>query len=112
MTTLVQILKSETQSLKEEMSIISNENRYEIIDQQQTNKSLDNILDAIQLLNNNGLKLTTEDETGHYSGGYNYINSMYVNSPLSFDVLIKKANDVLFKNNMEHLRIVKVNPFL
>ena len=76
------------QIIKEELGNILNENRYEIIDPQQTNKSLDNILDAIQLLNNNGLKLTPEDKSGHYSGGYKHINSMYVNSPLSFDILI------------------------
>lgn len=102
--------KSELQQIiREEIRTILNENRYEIIDPQQTNKSLDNILDAIQLLNNNGLRLTPEDKSDHYSDGYKHINSMYVNSPLSFDVLIRKANDVLFKNNMEHLRIIKAS---
>ena len=33
-------------------------NRYEIIDPQQTEQSLDTILDAIQLLNQNGLQWT------------------------------------------------------
>lgn len=95
------------QIIREELSNVVNQNRYEIIDPQQNDKSLNNILDAIQLLNNNGLKLTPEDKSGHYSGGYKYINSMYVNSPLSFDVVIRKANDILFKNDMEHLRIIK-----
>lgn len=82
-------------------------NRFEIIDPQQTEQSLDMILDAIQLLNSNGLQLTPEDKSGHYAGGYKHINSIYVNSPLSFDEVIRKANDVLFKNNMEHLRIIE-----
>jgi hypothetical protein len=82
-------------------------NRYEIIDPQQTEQSLDMILDAIQLLNQSGLQLTPEDKSGHYSGGYNNINSMYVTSPMEFQQLIRKANDVLFQNDMEHLRIIK-----
>jgi hypothetical protein len=82
-------------------------NRYEIIDPQQTEQSLDMILDAIQLLNQSGLQLTPEDKSGHYSGGYDNINSMYVTSPMEFQQLIRKANDVLFQNDMEHLRIIK-----
>jgi hypothetical protein len=82
-------------------------NRYEIIDPQQTEQSLDMILDAIQLLNQSGLQLTPEDKSGHYSGGYNNINSMYVTSPMEFQQLIRKANDVLFQNDMDYLRIVK-----
>jgi len=96
------------QIIREEIGKVLNENRYEIIDPQQTNKSLDNILDAIKLLNNNGLKLTPEDESGHYSGGYKHINSIYVNSPLLFDKLIRKANDVLAQNGLKHLRIIEV----
>ena len=65
-------------------------NRYEIIDPQQTEQSLDMILDAIQLLNQSGLQLTPEDKSGHYSGGYNNINSMYVTSPMEFQQLIRK----------------------
>jgi len=95
------------QIIKEEIKKVLNENRYEIIDPQQTEQSLNNILNAIQLLNDNGLKLTPEDESGHYSGGYKHINSMYINSPLSFDELIRTANDILFKNNMKHLRIIE-----
>jgi hypothetical protein len=95
------------QIIREELNNVLNENRYEIIDPQQTNKSLDSILDAIQLLNNNGLKLKPEDKSGHYSGGYKHINSMYINSPLSFDILIRKANDILFKNGIEYLRIIE-----
>jgi hypothetical protein len=72
-------------------------NRYEIIDPQQTEQSLDMILDAIQLLNQSGLQLTPEDKSGHYSGGYDNINSMYVTSPMEFQQLIRKANDVLFQ---------------
>jgi hypothetical protein len=83
-------------------------NRYEIIDPQQTEQSLDMILDAIQLLNQSGLQLTPEDKSGHYSGGYDNINSMYVTSPMEFQQLIRKANDVLFQNDMDYLRIVKV----
>lgn len=83
-------------------------NRYEIIDPQQTEQSLDMILDAIQFLNQSGLQLTSEDKSGHYSGGYDNINSMYVISPVGFQQLIRKANDVLFQNDMNHLRIVKV----
>jgi hypothetical protein len=82
-------------------------NRYEIIDPQQTEQSLDMILDAIQLLNQSGLQLTPEDKSGHYSGGYDNINSMYVTSPIEFQQLIRKANDVLFQNDMDYLRIVK-----
>jgi hypothetical protein len=82
-------------------------NRYEIIDSQQTEQSLDMILDAIQLLNQSGLQLTPEDKSGHYSGGYDNINSMYVTSPMEFQQLIRKANDVLFQNDMDYLRIVK-----
>ena len=82
-------------------------NRFEIIDPQQTEQSLDMILDAIQLLNQNGLQLTPEDQSGHYSGGYKHINSMYVTSPVGFKELIRKANDVLFQNDMEHLRIIE-----
>ena len=96
------------QIIKEEISKILNESKYEIIDPQQSKQSLDNILDAIKLLNNNGLKLTPEDKSGHYSGGYNHINSMYVNSPVPFDVLIRKANNVLAQNDMEHLKIIEV----
>jgi hypothetical protein len=82
-------------------------NRYEIIDPQQTEQSLDMILDAIQLLNQSGLQLTPEDKSGHYSGGYDNINSMYVTSPMEFQQLIRKANDVLFQNDMDYLRIAK-----
>ena len=95
------------QIIREELNNVLNENRYEIIDPQQTEQSLNNILDAIQLLNSNGLKVTPEDKSGHYSGGYKHINSMYVNSPLSFDILIRKANDILFKNGIEYLRIIE-----
>lgn len=96
------------QIIREEIGKVLNENRYEIFDPQQNDKSLDNIVKAIELLNASGLQLTPEDEKGHYSGGYTYVNSMYVNSPLSFDKLIRKANDILFKNDMKHLRIIKV----
>jgi hypothetical protein len=96
------------QIIREEITKVLTENKYEIIDPQQNEQSLNNILDAIQLLNNNGLQLTPEDKSGHYSGGYKHINSMYVNSPLSFDILIRKANNVLFQNDMEHLRIIEV----
>jgi hypothetical protein len=95
------------QIVKEEIQNVLNENRYEIIDPQQTKQSLNNILDAISLLNSNGLKVTPEDKSGHYSGGYKHINSMYFTSPMSFDKLIRQANDILYKNDMEHLRIIK-----
>jgi hypothetical protein len=95
------------QIIKEEIQNMLNENRYEIIDPQQTKQSLNNILDAISLLNSNGLKITPEDKSGHYSGGYKHINSMYFTSPMSFDKLIRQANDVLSKNDMEHLRIIE-----
>jgi hypothetical protein len=95
------------QIIKEEIQNMLNENRYEIIDPQQTKQSLSNILDAISLLNSNGLKVTPEDKSGHYSGGYKHINSMYFTSPMSFDKLIRQANDVLSKNDMEHLRIIE-----
>jgi hypothetical protein len=100
--------KSELRQLiKEEMQNILNENRYEIIDPQQTEQSLNNILDAISLLNKNGLKIVPEDKSGHYSGGYKHINSVYFTSPMSFDKLIRQANDVLFKNDMRYLKIIK-----
>ncbi len=95
------------QIIREEIQNVLNENRYEIIDPQQTKQSLNNILDAISLLNSNGLKVTPEDKSGHYSGGYKHINSMYFTSPMSFDKLIRQANDILYKNDMEHLRIIK-----
>lgn len=95
------------QIVKEEIQNVLNENQYEIIDPQQTKQSLNNILDAISLLNSNGLKVTPEDKSGHYSGGYKHINSMYFTSPMSFDKLIRQANDILYKNDMEHLRIIK-----
>ena len=95
------------QIIREELNNVLNENRYEIIDPQQTEQSLNNILDAISLLNSNGLKVTPEDKSGHYSGGYKHINSMYFTSPVSFDKLIRQANKILFKNDMEHLRIIE-----
>lgn len=96
------------QIIKEEISKVLNESKYEIIDPQQTEQSLNNILDAIELLNDNGLQLTPEDKSGHCSGGCKHINSIYVNSPLSFDKLIRKANDVLAQNDLKHLRIIEV----
>ncbi len=95
------------QIIREEIQNVLNENRYEIIDPQQTEQSLNNILDAISLLNSNGLKVTPEDKSGHYSDGYKHINSMYFTSPMSFDKLIRQANDILYDNDMEHLRIIK-----
>ena len=100
--------KSELQQIiKEEIRKVLSENRYEIIDLQPTEQSLKNILDAISLLNKNGLKAVPEDKSGHYSGGYKHINSIYFTSPMSFDELIIQANDVLFQNNMKHLRIIE-----
>jgi hypothetical protein len=100
--------KSELQQIiKEEIRKVLSENRYEVIDPQQTEQSLDNILDAISLLNKNGLKAVPEDKSGHYSGGYKHKNSIYFTSPMSFDKLIRQANGVLFKNDMEHLRIIE-----
>jgi hypothetical protein len=99
--------KSELRQLiKEELSKVLNENKYEIVDPQQTEQSLDNILDAVQLLNQSGLKLNIVDKTGHYSGGYKHINSVHATSPVPFKELIRKANDVLYKNDMKHLRII------
>ncbi len=95
------------QIIREEIQNVLNENRYEIIDPQQTEQSLNNILYAISLLNSNGLEVTPEDKSGHYSGGYKHINSMYFTSPMSFDELIRQANDILYDNDMEHLRIIK-----
>jgi hypothetical protein len=86
----------------------SQENRYEIIDPRQTEQSLDTILDAISLLNIKGLETYPEDESGHYSGGYQHINSVFITSPIPFDQYVRKANDILFQNNMEHLRIMEV----
>lgn len=82
-------------------------NRYEIIDPSQTEDSLNIILDAIQLLNQNGIQAMPEDKSGHYSGGYQSINSMYFTSDVPFQELIRKANDLLFKNDLENLRIVQ-----
>jgi hypothetical protein len=87
------------------MKNVQQTNRYEIIDPRQTVQSLDVILSAIKLLNRNGLQLILEDQLGHYSGGYNHVNSIYVTSLIRFQQLIKKANDVLFQNDMKHLRI-------
>jgi hypothetical protein len=84
-------------------------NKYEIIDPQQTEQSLDQILDSIQILNQSGLQLTPEDGTGHYSGGYNHVNSMYVTGPIGFQQLIRRANEILFQNGMEHLRIMEAS---
>lgn len=83
-------------------------NRYEIIDPQQTKNSLGIILDAMHRLNQDGLQLTPEDGSGHYSGGYTHMNSMYVTSPIGFQQMIRKANDILFQNNMKYLRIISV----
>lgn len=104
-----QILSEEFKRMQKLAGIITEQtvNRFEIIDPQQTEQSLDMILDAIQLLNQNGLQLKSEDQSGHYSGGYKHINSMYVTSPLEFQELIRKANDILFQNDMEHLRIIE-----
>ena len=106
---LQKIIKEEIKKMYEFARVVNEQevNRYEIIDPQQTEQSLDMILDAIQLLNQNGLQLTPEDQSGHYSGGYNHVNSMYVTSPIGFQQLIRKANDVLFQNDMDYLRIVK-----
>jgi len=106
---LQKIIKEEIKKMYEFARVVNEQevNRYEIIDPQQTEQSLDMILDAIQLLNQSGLQLTPEDKSGHYSGGYDNINSMYVTSPMGFQQLIRKANDVLFQNDMEHLRIIK-----
>ena len=95
------------QIIKEEIRKVLSENRYEIIDPQQPEQSLNNILDAISLLNKSGLKIVPEDKSDHYSGGYKHINSIYFTSPMPFDKLIRQANDVLKKNNMEHLRIIE-----
>ena len=95
------------QFIKEGIKKLLNESRYEIIDPQQTAQSLDTILDAISLLNKNGLKVVPQDKSGHYSGGYNHINSMYFTSPKPFYELIRQANEILSKNGMEHLRIVE-----
>jgi hypothetical protein len=105
-----QILSKEFYRMQKLAGIISEqsqENRYEIIDPRQTEQSLDTILDAISLLNVKGLETYPEDENGHYSGGYKHINSVFITSPIPFEQYIRKANDILFQNDMEHLRIMR-----
>jgi hypothetical protein len=82
-------------------------NRYEIIDSQQDSNSLNKLLDAINILNQNGLEATPQDDSGHYSGGYNHINSIYITSPVEFSQFIRKANDILANNGISHLSIIQ-----
>ena len=82
-------------------------NRYEIICSQQDSNSINKILDAISILNQNGLTTTPEDKSGHYAGGYNYINSMYITSPVEFSQFIRNANDILSNNDISHLSIIQ-----
>lgn len=81
--------------------------RYEIIDTNQNEESLNTILDAIKALNDSGLDVNPEDQTGHYAGGYEDINAMYVTSTTPFDQFIRKANEVLFNQGMKHVRIIE-----
>jgi len=97
-------LTSNSKMLKEE----SESFKYEIIDPSQDANSLDRILDAIKLLNKKGIELTPQDKTGHYSGGYNDVNSVFVSSKLPYNQLIRKVNDILFGTEFEKLRIMEV----
>ena len=82
-------------------------NRYEIIDSQQDSNSLNKLLDAINILNQNGLEATPQDDSGHYAGGYSHINSIYITSPVEFSQFIRKANDILANNGISHLSIIQ-----
>lgn len=82
--------------------------KYEIIDSNGNEKSLNNIFDAIKLVNSKGLDLKIIDNTGHYSGGYKHINSVYVYSSINFSTLIRKFNDILKGNNIYNIHIIEV----
>jgi hypothetical protein len=88
--------------IKEELN---SSTKYEIINSNVNEESLNNILDAIELVNSNGLDLKIIDNTGHYAGGYNHINSVYVNSSIPFSTLIRKFNDILESNNIYYIHI-------
>ena len=82
--------------------------KYEIIDSNSSKESLNNILDAIHLVNSKGLDLKIIDKTGHYAGGYNHINSVYVNSSMDFSDLVRKFNDILYINDIHYISIIGV----
>lgn len=82
--------------------------KYEIIDSNSSKESLNNILDAIRLVNSKGLDLKLIDKTGHYAGGYNHINSVYVNSSMDFSDLVRKFNDILYSNDIYNISIIGV----
>jgi hypothetical protein len=84
---------------------LNSSTKYEIINSNVNEESLNNILDAIELVNSNGLDLKIIDNTGHYAGGYNHINSVYVNSSIPFSTLIRKFNDILESNNIYYIHI-------
>ena len=84
---------------------LNSSTKYEIINSNVNEESLNNILDAIELVNLNGLDLKIIDNTGHYAGGYNHINSVYVNSSIPFSTLIRKFNDILESNNIYYIHI-------
>ena len=88
--------------IKEELN---SSTKYEITASNVNEESLNNILDAIELVNSNGLDLKTIDNTGHYAGRYNHINSVYVNSSIPFSTLIRKFNDILKNNNIYNIHI-------
>lgn len=81
--------------------------RYEIIDTNQNEESIDAVLDAIEVLKSSGMDVNPEDQTGHYAGGYGNVNSVYVTSSIPFNEFIRRANDVLFNQGMQHIRIIE-----
>ena len=88
--------------IKEELN---SSTKYEIVDSNANEESLNNIFDTIKLVNSNGLDLKIIDNTGHYAGGYNHINSVYVNSSIPFSTLIREFNDILKSNNIYNIHI-------
>lgn len=82
--------------------------KYEIIDSNSSKESLNNILDAIHLVSSKGLDLKLIDKTGHYAGGYNHINSVYVNSSMDFSDLVRKFKSILRENGIYNFTIIEV----
>jgi hypothetical protein len=83
-------------------------NRYKLIDPEQTSKSLDTLLAAAQLLNDNGLEVQVEDEGGGYDGGYTHINTLNILSPIPFNQFYKKAVDVLKSDRLKTMQFHKI----
>jgi len=78
-------------------------NSYEIIDPDPSKDSLSRILDLIQLLDRE-IKLTPG--AGHYSGGYHFLNGVWVTGTISFQELIRSVNRITQQNGSRPLRVL------